>query len=141
MSGVGVGNSGKVGVGVGYFTSDSATLMGAVNKMRKKVPAVKKHMKESLHSLTLYKSCDATITVHQGKANKIWSFSAPSTHASPLRIMPRNPRNVQSLQYPGFPRSWKIIENPGKINFPGKSCKSHGKLIKIRKSWKNKKII
>ena len=99
VSGVGVGNSGKVGVGVGYFTSDSATLMGAVNKIRKKVPAVKKHMKESLHSLTLYKSCDATITVHQGKANKIWSFSAPSTHASPLLIMPRNPRNGQSLQY------------------------------------------
>jgi len=37
----------------------------------------------------------------------------------------------------GFPRSWKIIENPGKINFPGKSWKSHGKLIKIHKSWKN----
>jgi len=37
----------------------------------------------------------------------------------------------------GFPRSWKIIENPGKINFPGKSWKSHGKLIKLRKSWKN----
>jgi len=41
----------------------------------------------------------------------------------------------------GFLRSWKIIENPGKINFPGKSWKSHGKLIQIRKSWKNKKII
>jgi len=39
----------------------------------------------------------------------------------------------------GFPRSWKIIENPGKINFPGKSWKSHGKLIKIRKSWKHLK--
>jgi len=23
----------------------------------------------------------------------------------------------------GFPWSWKIIENPGKINFPGKSWK------------------
>jgi len=33
--------------------------------------------------------------------------------------------------FTGFPRSWKIIENPGKINFPGKSWKSHGKLIKI----------
>ena len=41
----------------------------------------------------------------------------------------------------GFPRSWKIIENPGKINFPGKSWKSHWKLLKIRKSWKNKKIV
>jgi len=24
---------------------------------------------------------------------------------------------------PGFPRSWKIMENPGKINFLGKSWK------------------
>jgi len=32
-SGVGVGNSGKVGVGVGYFTSDSATLLANPPKM------------------------------------------------------------------------------------------------------------
>jgi len=30
--------------------------------------------------------------------------------------------NITSLT--GFPRSWKIIENPGKINFPGKSWKN-----------------
>jgi len=26
-------------------------------------------------------------------------------------------------QFSGFPRSWKIIENPGKINFSGKPWK------------------
>ena len=48
---------------------------------------------------------------------------------------------VVHVRIPRFARSWKIIENPEKINFSGKSWKSHGKLIKIRKSWKNKKII
>jgi len=41
-----------------------------VNKIRKEVPAVVKHMKEPLHSTTLYKSGDATMTVYQGKAKK-----------------------------------------------------------------------
>ena len=31
---------------------------------------------------------------------------------------------------PGIPRSWKNLENPGKIYFPGKSWKSLGKLAK-----------
>ena len=57
-------------------------------------------------------------------------------HATISNIVPHSEKLIT-----GFPRSWKIIENPGKINFPGKSWKSHGKLIKIRKSWKNKKII
>jgi len=32
------------------------------------------------------------------------------------------------------PRSWKIIENPGKINFPGKSWKIDKNLKVIEKS-------
>jgi len=31
--------------------------------------------------------------------------------------------SLLSVPLAGFPRSWKIIENPGKINFPGKSWK------------------
>jgi len=44
------------------------SLLGTLNKIHK-VLAMAKHMKEPLHSPTLYKSGDATITV-QGKANK-----------------------------------------------------------------------
>jgi len=39
-------------------------------------------------------------------------------------------------QITGFPRSWKIIENPGKINFPGKSWKID-KNSKVMKKLKN----
>ena len=44
--------------------------MGTVNKIRKEVPAVVKHMKESLYSTALYKCGDVTMTVYQGKAKK-----------------------------------------------------------------------
>jgi len=57
-------------------------------------------------------------------------------HATISNIVPHSEKLIT-----GFPRSWKIIENPGKINFPGNSWKSHGKLIKIRKSSKNKKSL
>jgi len=36
----------------------------------------------------------------------------------------------------GFPRSWKIIENPGKINFTGKSWKID-KNSKVMEKLKN----
>ena len=41
-----------------------------MNKVRKEAPAVVQHMKEPLHSTTLYKSGDATMTVYQSKAKK-----------------------------------------------------------------------
>jgi len=44
--------------------------MGTVNKIRKEVSAVVKYRKEPLHSATLYKPGDATMTVYQGKAKK-----------------------------------------------------------------------
>jgi len=39
--------------------------------------------------------------------------------------------------FAGFPRSWKIIENPGKINFPGKSWKidKNLKVMEQSKIW------
>ena len=46
------------------------SLLGTVNRIRKKVPAVVKHMKEPLYSTTLYKSGDVTMTVYQEKARK-----------------------------------------------------------------------
>ena len=46
------------------------SLEGTVNKIRKKVPSVLKHMKTPFHSTTLYKSNDVTTNVHQGKAKK-----------------------------------------------------------------------
>ena len=62
-----------------YFTSMKlatdlqkckTSLLGTVNRIRKEVPAVVKHMKEPLYSTTLYKSGDVTMTVYQGKARK-----------------------------------------------------------------------
>ena len=46
------------------------SLLGTVNRIRKEVPAVVKHMKEPLYSTTLHKSDDVTITVYQGKTKK-----------------------------------------------------------------------
>ena len=40
------------------------------------------------------------------------------------------PATSASTERTGFLRSWKNLENPGKIKFPGKSWKSHGKLAK-----------
>ena len=62
-----------------YFTSMKlatelqkykTSLLGTVNRIRKEVPAVVKHMKEPLYSTTLYKSVDVTMTVYQEKARK-----------------------------------------------------------------------
>ena len=62
-----------------YFTSMKlatelqkckTSLLGTVNRIRKEVPAVVKHIKEPLYSTTLYESGDVTITVYQGKARK-----------------------------------------------------------------------
>ena len=50
------------------------SLLGTVNKIRKEVPAVVKHMKEPLYSTTLYKYGDETMTVYQGKTKKMWPF-------------------------------------------------------------------
>jgi len=44
-----------------------------------------------------------------------------STSTAGLNQIVRNLFFFRSLT--GFPRSWKIIENPGKINFLGKSWK------------------
>ena len=46
------------------------SLLGTVNRIRKEVPAVVKHMKEPLYSTTLHKSGDVTMTVYQGKTTK-----------------------------------------------------------------------
>ena len=46
------------------------SLLGAVNRICKEVPAVVKHMKEPLYSTTLHKSGDVTMTVYQGKTKK-----------------------------------------------------------------------
>ena len=46
------------------------SLRGTVNRIRKEVPAVVKHMKEPLYSTALYKSGDVTKTVYQGKTKK-----------------------------------------------------------------------
>ena len=62
-----------------YFTSIKlatelqkykTSLSGTVNRIRKEVPAVVKHMKEPLYSTTLYKSGDVTMTIYQGKIKK-----------------------------------------------------------------------
>ena len=69
-----------------YFTSMKlatelqkykTSLLGTVNRIRKEVPAVVKHMKEPLYSTTLYKSGDVTMTVYQGKTKK--NVAIPST--------------------------------------------------------------
>ena len=44
--------------------------MGTVNRIRKEVLAVVKHIKEPLYYTTLYKSGDVTMTVYQGKTKK-----------------------------------------------------------------------
>ena len=46
------------------------SLLGTVNRIRKEVPAVVKHMKEPLYSTTLYKPGDVAMTVSQGKTKK-----------------------------------------------------------------------
>ena len=46
------------------------SLLVTVNRIRKEVPAVVKHMKEPLDSTKLYKSSDVTMTVYQGKTKK-----------------------------------------------------------------------
>ena len=46
------------------------SLLETVNRIRKEVPAVVNHMKESLYSTTLYRSGDVTMTVCQGKTKK-----------------------------------------------------------------------
>ena len=46
------------------------SLRGTVNRIRKEVPAVVKHMKEPLYTTALYKSGDVTKTVYQGKTKK-----------------------------------------------------------------------
>jgi len=59
------------------------------------------------------------------------AFLPGARHTEELQGTQMQTRNctnsVVALQdhcsYTGFPRSWKIIENPGKINFPGKSWK------------------
>ena len=38
---------------------------------------------------------------------------------------------IAVIRAPTFTEKRKIIENPGKINFLGKSWKNHGKFIKI----------
>ena len=62
-----------------YFTSIKlatelqkykTSLLGTVNRIRKEVPAVVKHMKEPLYSTTLHKSDNVTMTVYQGKTKK-----------------------------------------------------------------------
>jgi len=40
------------------------------------------------------------------------------------------------ILWTGFPQSWKIIENPGKINVPGKSWKID-KNSKVMEKLKN----
>ena len=49
-----------------YKTSFRAT----VNRIRKEEPAVVKHMKEPLYSITLYKSGDVTMSVYEDKTKK-----------------------------------------------------------------------
>ena len=46
------------------------SLLGTVDRIRKEVPAVVKHMKEPLYFTTLHKSGDVTITVYQSKVKK-----------------------------------------------------------------------
>ena len=89
-----------------YFTSMKLTselqkikknsLLGTVKKIRK-VPAVATHMKEPLHSPTLYKSVYATITVHQGKANKNVVTLSTLHPASAFLVMPRRSQKRSKL--------------------------------------------
>jgi len=41
-----------------------------------------------------------------------------------------------AVRLAGFPRSWKIIENPGKIHFPGKTWKIY-KNVEVMEKLKN----
>ena len=62
-----------------YFTSIKlvtelqkyrTSFRGTVNRIRKEEPAVVKHMKEPLYSITLYKSGDVTMTIYEDKYKK-----------------------------------------------------------------------
>jgi len=46
-------------------------------------------------------------------------------------------QKMNCVMLTGFPRSWKIIENPGKINCPGKSWKID-KNLKVMEKFKNR---
>ena len=72
-------NKGRKATTDNYFTSMKlatelqkykTSLLATVNRIRKEVLAVVKHMKEPLYSTTLYKSGDVTITVYQAKTKK-----------------------------------------------------------------------
>ena len=99
-------NKGKNLITNNYFTSMKlatelqkykTSLLETVNRIRKKVLAVAKHMKEPLYSTTLHKSGDVTMTVYQGKTKKMWLFSAFSTKTSLLQIMPKRHQKVSKL--------------------------------------------
>ena len=89
-----------------YFTSIKlatelrkykTSLLETVDRIRKEVPAVVKHIKEPLYSTMLHKSDDVTITVCQGKVKKMWQFSVPSTKTSLLLIMAKRHQKVSKL--------------------------------------------
>ena len=73
------------------------SLLGTVNRICKEVPAVVKHMKKPLYSITLYKSDEVTMTVYQGKTKKNVQFSAPSTKTSLLLIMSKRHQKMSRL--------------------------------------------
>ena len=75
------------------------SLLGTVNRIRKEVPAVVKHIKKPLYSTTLHKSVDVTMTVYQGKVKK--NVAILSTLHQTIMIADnakKTPESVQSLQ-------------------------------------------
>jgi len=74
-----------------------ASLLRTVKKMRKE-PAVAKNMQEPLHSTTLYKSGDATMTDYQGKAKKYVVILSTLHTSITVADNPKKIPECQSLQ-------------------------------------------
>ena len=70
------------------------------------------------HSLLLQESFSLEVSATLVRFKSRFSTSRKRSFGRPV-----GRGALGGLLYTGFPRSWKIIENPGKINFPGKSWK------------------
>ena len=88
-----------------YFTSMKlvtelqkykTSMLRSVDRIRREVPGVVKHMKESLDSITIYKSGDVTMSVYQAKVKKnVAIFSTLRQNITIADIAKKIPENTQ----------------------------------------------
>ena len=72
-------------------------LSGTVNRIRKEEPAVVKHMKEPLYSITLYKFRDVTMTAYEDKTKKnVVIFSTPHQNITTADNAKKTPESVKA---------------------------------------------